>query len=96
MCIRCCGIDHERQSSCGDWSETCVICARAYLASKHQCKINRYNKGKDKLYIHIVAQYVNCQGNYPANFDKCIFCHKAKIKVQRNKVAKSLSHQQMP
>lgn len=55
VCIRCCGIGHKRQASCKDRLEECVICAGAHLASEHQCGINRCNKRKSKLYIHIVA-----------------------------------------
>ena len=67
VCIRCCGIGHERQGSYEDRPERCVMCAGAHPASEHQCGVNGCNKGIGKLCIHIVARCTNCQSSHPAN-----------------------------
>ena len=35
VCPKCCEIGHERQNSCGDRSEKCIMCAGAHPASEH-------------------------------------------------------------
>lgn len=58
--IRCCEIGHKCQCSCADRPEKCVICTGPHAVNEYQCGINRCNKKKGKLCIHIVAQSVNC------------------------------------
>ncbi len=89
VCMRCCGIGHERQGSCGDRPERCVMCAGAHPASEHQCGVNGCNKGKGKLCIHVVARCANCQGSHPANSGRCTIRQKAQIEARKNKAAKT-------
>lgn len=89
VCMRCCGIGHERQGSCGDRPEKCVMCAGAHLTSEHQCGVNGCNKGKGKLCIHVVARCANCQGSHPANSGRCTIRQKAQIEARKNKTAKT-------
>lgn len=71
VCLKCCGISHERLGSCGDRPEKCVMYAGAHPASEHQCGVNRCNKGKGKLCIHVIARCANCQGNHQASSARC-------------------------
>ncbi len=45
VCLRCCGIGHERQNSCGDRPEKCTMCAGAHSASEHRCGVKGCSKG---------------------------------------------------
>ena len=67
VCMKCCGIGHERQGNCEDRPEKCIMCASAHPASEHQCGVNGCRKGKGKLCVHVVARCANCQGNHQAN-----------------------------
>lgn len=60
VCMGCCGIGHKCQSSYADRPEKFIICTGPHAASEYQCGVNRCNKGKRKLCIHIVAQSANC------------------------------------
>ena len=64
VCMKCCGIGHERQGSCENRPEKCIICARAHPAGEHQCGVDGCKIGKGKLCIHVKAQCANCQGNH--------------------------------
>ena len=88
--MKCCGIGHERQGNCGDRPEKCIMYTDAYLASEHQCEVNRCRKGKGKLCVHVVARYANCQGSHQANSARCPSRQKAEMQARKNKTVKNL------
>ena len=84
VCLRCCGIGHERLEKCGDRPKKCVMCAGEHQVNEHQCGVAGCNKGKGRLCIHIIARCANCDGNHQANSARCPARHKAEI-LARNK-----------
>lgn len=88
--MRCCGIGHERQGSCGNRPEKCVMCAGAHPASEHQCGVNGCNKGKGRLCAHSIARCANCQSNHTANSAQCSSRQKAEIQARKNKTDRKL------
>ena len=71
VCMKCCGIGHERQDNCGNRPEKCIMCVGAHTASDHQCGVDRCKMGKGKLCVHVMARCANCQGNHQANSARC-------------------------
>lgn len=88
VCMRCCGIGHERLGSCGDRPEKCVMCAGEHQAREHQCGVNGCSKGTGKLCVHVVARCANCQGSHQANSARCPSRQKAEVQARKNKAAK--------
>ncbi len=88
VCMRCCGIGHERLGNCGNRPERCVMCAGEHQASVHQCGVSGCNKGTGKLCVHVVARCANCQGSHQANSSRCPFRAKAEVQARKNKAAK--------
>lgn len=88
VCMRCCGIGHERLGSCGDRPEKCVMCAGEHQASEHQCGVNGCSKGTGKLCVHVVPRCANCQGSHQANSARCPSRQKAEVQAHKNKAAK--------
>ena len=88
VCMRCCGIGHERLGSCGNRPEKCIMCAGEHQISEHQCGVRGCSKGMGKLCVHVVARCANCQGNHQANSARCPLRQKAEIQARKNKVAK--------
>lgn len=68
VCLRCCGIGHERLGNCGTRPEKCIICAGDHQVNRHQCGVSGCSKGMRKLCAHVVTRCANCQGNHQANF----------------------------
>ena len=89
VCLKCCGIGHERQNRCGDRPEKCIMCAGPHPASEHQCGVNGCSKGRGKLCVYVVARCANCQGNHQANSTRCPARQKAEMKARKNKAAKT-------
>jgi hypothetical protein len=87
VCMRCCGIGHERLGSCGNRPEKCIMCAGEHQVSEHQCGVGGCSKGIGKLCVHVVARCANCQGNHQANSARCPSRQKAEIQARKNKVA---------
>lgn len=56
VCIICCNIDNEQIKKCGEQAPKCIICAGTYIIEKHQCGVNRYNKRREKTYVHIFVK----------------------------------------
>ena len=88
VCLRCCGIGHERQNSCGGRPKKCTLFAGAHSASEHLCGVKGCSKGRGKLCVHIAARCANCQGNHQANSTRCPARQKAEIQA-RKKTAKN-------
>ena len=90
VCLRCCGIGHECQNSCGDRPEKCTMCAGAHQVSEHQYGVNGCSKKRGKLCVHVVARCANYQGNHQANSPQCPSRPKAEMQARKNKIAKNL------
>lgn len=88
ICFKCCEISYERLESCRDKLEMCIMCVGSHQASKHKCRVNRCNKRRGKLCIHIVAQCANYQGNHQVSSTRCVLWMKAEIKACKKKIAK--------
>ena len=90
VCMKCCGIGHERQGNCGDRPEKCMLCAGAHLANEHQCGVDGCKIRKGKLCVHVTARCANCQGNHQATSARCPSRQKAEIQARRKRAAKIL------
>ena len=88
VCMRCCGIGHERLGSCGDRPEKCLLCAGPHQASNHQCGVDGCSKKPGKLCTHVVARCANCMGNHQANFAHCPARQKAELQARKGKTRK--------
>lgn len=64
VCMKYCGIGHERQGDCGDRPEKCILCAGAHPANEHQCGVDGCKIEKGKLCVHITARCANFPGNH--------------------------------
>lgn len=84
LCMKCCGIFHERTGSCGDRPVQCVMCAGERQVSDHQCGVNGCNKGRGKICMHVVARCANCNGNHQANSFRCQARQKAEGHARKN------------
>jgi len=85
VCMRCCGIGHERMGSCGDRPSKCVICAGPHKVEDHCCGVAGCNKGKGKICIHVTAKCANCGGAHAANSPRCGSRHKADLQARQDK-----------
>lgn len=88
VCMRCCGLGHERLGSCGDRPEKCLLCAGPHQASNHQCGVDGCSKKPGKLCTHVVARCANCMGNHQANFARCPARQKAELQARKGKTRK--------
>lgn len=64
------------------------MCRKAHPANEHQCGVNRCNKGKGKLYVHVITQCANCQSNHQASFVRCSLQLKVQTQACKNKAAR--------
>ena len=55
VCLRCYRIGYERLEKCGNRPEKCVMCAGEHQVNEHECGVIGCNKGKGKLYIHVMV-----------------------------------------
>lgn len=60
VCIRCCGVEHERLGSYDNRPENFLLYVGPYQASNHQCRVDGYSEKPKKLYKHVIAQCANC------------------------------------
>lgn len=60
----------------------------AHLTYEYQCGVKGYNKRKRKLYIYIIAQYHNCQGNYQTSLVQYPLRLKAQIQARKDKASR--------
>ena len=88
VCMKCCGIGHERMENYGDWPPKCVICAGPHKVEDHYCGVTDCNKGKGKICVHVTAKCANCKGSHAANCSRCVSRHKADIKARKEKKIK--------
>lgn len=59
VCMKCYIIKYEWLGNYSNKPEKCLLFARLYQTSNHQCDIDKYSKKPGKLCMHIVAQYAN-------------------------------------
>ena len=91
VCLRCCGIGHERLEKCGNRPEKCVMCAGEHQISGHQCGVSGCSKGIGKLCVHVVARCANCNGNHQANSARCPSRHKAETQARKKKCTEEVT-----
>lgn len=78
VCMKCCGIGHERMGSCGDRPLKCVIC----------CGVTGCKRGKGKICVHVNGKCAKCGGGHVANSSRCASRHKADVKARKEKKIK--------
>lgn len=89
VCMKCCGIGHKCQGSCGNRPEKCIMCAGAHPANEYRYGVDGCKIGKGKLCVHVKAQCANCQGNHQANSTRCPAGQKAETQARQKKIVKN-------
>ena len=74
----------------GDQLQKYIICAGPYKVENHQCGVTRYQKGKEKIYVHITPKCANCTGAHAANSSRCTSRYKAEINPKKEKKTKKI------
>ena len=81
VCLSCVEIGHDCLGECGAKIVQCVICARAYKAEDHRCRIMSCTIKMGKICTYVIPKYENCGAKYQATVIKCLARLKAKAEV---------------
>lgn len=71
--------------SYGDWVLKCVIYTGFYKVEDYYYNVIGYNKGKEKIYIHINTKCANYEGAHTTNSSYCRSKHKTDLQTRQNK-----------
>lgn len=63
-----------------------IICSASHKIEDHYSGVAYYNKGKEKIYVHITTRCANCGGKHLANSSHCISRYKAEKKARKIKI----------
>ena len=55
---------HNQLWRCSDRTVQCTIYAGVHKWENHKCGVNGYIVKKNKICVHVVTNYVNCETNY--------------------------------